>query len=268
MAKVANNKAIPIITSMGLFWKKDLVDWRGQAGKLLGTERGAKSEGEVDFADQVGVYALYADYRLVYIGRANVGKGGCLGRRLKHHTGDHLAGRWDMFSWFGLKRVTRNGLGMKFNSKPNVPWDDLVGVLEGVLIEIAEPPQNSQGGSLRGAKQYLQVPWVNPDEDIARTIKYVSDIARYLREQELSRATKGKPESLLNAAALVLQKAGQPMSCSEIWAKIPKKHTSKRQGKTPVQTLHSAIWVEMNSKGIHSRFRKTERGKYALYLYA
>ena len=144
--------------------------------------------------------------------------------------------------------------------------------MEGVLIEIAEPPQNGQGGSLSGAKQYLQVPWVSPDEDIARTIKYVSDITRFIWERERRCAPKGKrkvkPESLLDVAARVLQQAGQPMSCSEIWAKIPKRHTSKWRGKTPVQTLHGAIWVEIKNKGIHSRFRKTERGKYAPYLYS
>jgi len=256
---------------MGLYWRKDLVDWRGQAGRLLGTEKGSKRAGEVDFAEQVGVYALYAGFRLVYVGRANVGKNGCLGRRLKQHTVDHLAGRWDTFSWFGLKRVTAGGLGKKFDAKPSVPWDTLVGVLEGVIIEIAEPPQNSQGGCLRDVRQYLQVPWVDPQEDMAKTVKYVTDVTRYLRTQawftKSTAKSKKRKESMLDAAARVLEDADRPMSCKELLAELPKRVKEKSSGKTPVQTLSAAIGNEIKKKGLRSRFRKVERGKYAHYMF-
>jgi len=255
-----------IIANMGLFWKRDLVDWRGLKGRLPGTEQNAKKEGEVDFADQVGLYALYAEYHLVYVGRANTGQG-CLGRRLKNHTGDHLAGRWDSFSWFGLKNVVKDGLGKKFNAKPRVPWDVLVRVLEGVLIEVAEPPQNGQGGCLNEVKQYLQVPWVNPDDDHVRTSKYISDIARYLWEREQDGKQDGTGQ--LAAAAKVLRQKNEPMTCNDIMKEIRSSHLWKptKGGKTPDQTLHSAIVTEIKDKGILSRFRKTGRGRFALYLH-
>jgi len=38
----------------------------------------------------------------------------------------------------------------------------------------------------------------------------------------------------------------------------------KRGGKTPDRTLYAAILREINTKGDASRFRKTERGHFAL----
>ena len=265
MANTKSGVTTSVIAGMGLFWRKDLIDWRGQRGRLLGMDSKAKKQGEIDFADQVGIYALYADYHLVYIGRAHMGKGGCLGTRLKYHTTDHLAGRWDAFSWFGLKKVTQSGLGKKFNSKPSVPWDVLIRILEGVLIEIAEPPQNGQGGCLKEVKQYLQVPWVNPEEDVKQAIKYVSDIRRHLHEQALLPPKhRGERMSLLDAAVETLKRRNRPMSCEEILKKIPRTMwKSPKHGKTPVQTLYAAIGTEIG-KGIRSRFRKVGPNRFEL----
>lgn len=261
MGQTRETPTARVITSMGLFWKKALVDWRGQRGVLLGVKRGAKKQGAIDFADQVGVYALYADYHLVYVGRASAGQGGCLGTRLKHHTTDHLAGRWDTFSWFGLKKVTQGGLGKKFNTKPRMSWHDLVRILEGVLIEVAEPPQNSQGGCLRDVDQYLQVPWVNPQEDLQLAIQYIADIRTYLKKQAGPPISR-KKRSILDAAEDTLKKGRRPMSCEEIVRAASWK--PPKGGKTPAQTLYAAICTEITRKGILSRFRKVGPNKFEL----
>ena len=109
-----------IIANMGLFWHRDKVLWSGDRRvgpkRLLGVRAGAKRSGDVDFWRQVGVYALYADYRLVYVGQAGIGDTSSIGNRLKKHTTDDLADRWDMFSWFGLRKVKQNqALGARFN---------------------------------------------------------------------------------------------------------------------------------------------------------
>jgi hypothetical protein len=61
-----------IISNMGLFWRRDQVRWKGNRGigraRLAGRRRSAKRKGEVDFWKQTGIYALYAEYDLIYVG--------------------------------------------------------------------------------------------------------------------------------------------------------------------------------------------------------
>lgn len=153
---------------MGLFWPRDKVIWRGSragAAELLGTRRGEKRSGEVDFWRQSGIYALYSDYKLVYIGQAGMSGKSCIGDRLKHHDRDDLAGRWNMFSWFGLCKVLNtNELAQKANIR-QIELGALSNVLEGILIQVAEPPLNKQSGRFgEEVERYLQVDQRGEDE--------------------------------------------------------------------------------------------------------
>jgi hypothetical protein len=167
-----------IIANMSLFWDRQKVRWRGnrRIGRrcLRGLKKDAKRTGKVDFWQQAGIYALYtSDYKLVYVGQAGLGDASCIGNRLLSHTRDDLAGRWDIFSWFGLRKVNQNNtLGARFKlAKTTNPI--LANVLEGVLIEVAEPPLNSQKGRF-GPRvvRYLQA---LPDdfEDEVRLLKQI-----------------------------------------------------------------------------------------------
>jgi hypothetical protein len=70
--------------------------------------------------------------------------------------------------------------------------------------------------------------------------------------------------SALDAAAKVLGETGKPMSCNElIEAMAAKGYWSSPGGKTPASTLYSAILREISTKGKESRFRKTDRGRFA-----
>lgn len=169
-----------IIANLGLFWHRNKVLWSGDRRvgpkSLVGRRPGAK---RVDFWRQGGIYALYADHHLVYVGQAGLGDKSCIGSRLKHHTRDDLADRWDMFSWFGLRKVRKNRkLGAKFN-KAKATWSDVADVLEGILIEVAEPPQNSQKGRFgSGVHRYIQVAHEPPKDKLPLTIKQMAkDIA-------------------------------------------------------------------------------------------
>lgn len=151
-----------IVRNMGLFWKRDLVRWRGKRGcprRLAGRRHGAKRKGEVDFWQQTGVYALYADYHLIYVGQAGLSDRSCIGKRLKTHLTDDLAGRWNMFSWFGLQKVraSDNTVGKRTMRRAS-SRGQLANVLEGILIEVAEPPMNSQKGRFGSrVERYIQV---------------------------------------------------------------------------------------------------------------
>lgn len=66
----------------------------------------------------------------------------------------------------------------------------------------------------------------------------------------------------LDAAAIVLKRAGVPMTCKEMWAKIDEQKMWFTEGRTPEATIYSAILREIKAKGKESRFRKAARGKF------
>ena len=66
-----------------------------------------------------------------------------------------------------------------------------------------------------------------------------------------------------DAAAKVLQEAGQPMNCQDlIKAMADKGYWSSPAGKTPAATLYSALAREIKIKGQQARFQKTARGQF------
>src|SRR5437660_1978195 len=70
--------------------------------------------------------------------------------------------------------------------------------------------------------------------------------------------------SCLNAAAKVRAEKGEPMTCKEmIEAMAAKGYWTTPAGKTPHATLYSSIAREIRDKGKDSRFKKSERGKFA-----
>lgn len=156
--------------SYGLFWREDRIFW-GQGnvkGHLLGREVDqatgkTTSKAPIDFRDQIGIYALYDDFKLVYIGQAgskkeNDDKGTTLFDRLKDHRDDRLSERWDRFSWFGLRDVKSSEELTKLrNGQLGVSRGQILDMFEGVVIAFSEPKLNLQRGKLNTyATQYSQ----------------------------------------------------------------------------------------------------------------
>ncbi|MDP6118770.1 MAG: winged helix-turn-helix domain-containing protein [Planctomycetota bacterium] len=75
---------------------------------------------------------------------------------------------------------------------------------------------------------------------------------------------KEKRPSGLDAAVKVLSEVGEPMNCKDIVDRALEKGYWKTNGKTPHATVYSAILREIQKKGKDARFKKTERGKFAL----
>ncbi|MEQ8785117.1 MAG: winged helix-turn-helix domain-containing protein [Pirellulaceae bacterium] len=70
--------------------------------------------------------------------------------------------------------------------------------------------------------------------------------------------------SAIDAAVQVLQQSKQAMNAKEmVEAMATKGLWTSPGGKTPHATLYSAILREIKVKGKDSRFKKTERGKFA-----
>jgi HB1, ASXL, restriction endonuclease HTH domain len=74
-----------------------------------------------------------------------------------------------------------------------------------------------------------------------------------------------KKLSAIDAAAKVLGESGQAMNCQELIAAMAAKgYWTSPGGKTPASTLYASFLRELKVRGKQARFRKTERGKFAL----
>ena len=93
-----------------------------------------------------------------------------------------------------------------------------------------------------------------------KTVK--AKVAKQPKEPKAPKADKRL--SCLDAAAVVLKEGKAPMACK---AMIDAMHSAKlwtSDAPTPHATLYSAILREITTKGSASRFKKTERGQFAL----
>lgn len=170
---ITENKSI--VKSVGMYWNASKVVWRSKP-RLLGQEQqGSKA---VDFCDQVGIYLLYDRSRVIYVGRS-VDRP--LGVRLAEHTRDRLNGRWDRFSWFGLKGVD-DKTGKLTEPEFSTSQSQIISLMEAILIESLEPPQNRKRGDDFSNIEYLQVP--DREKKNQRTQSLISMIQEQLGGEE------------------------------------------------------------------------------------
>ena len=146
-----------LIRSYGEMWSPDLADWGrrgpGGRGRLLGEFGGKRKPTVVDVWEQRGVYVLLHDWDVVYVGKADRVP---LGRRIGDHLVDERAGRWDRFSWYGIRAVVAGGkLGAPMESKL-VSVDSVISTLESLLIAVTEPQLNRRREEIPGAQLLLQ----------------------------------------------------------------------------------------------------------------
>jgi hypothetical protein len=107
-----------------------------------------------------------------------------------------------------------------------------------------------------------------PSEPTVEQPEMPSAATKQTRKRKPKKATDGGKEkklSALDAAVKVLGETGQAMTCPElISAMATKGYWTSPGGKTPQATLYAAVAREITIKGALSRFRKADRGKFAL----
>lgn len=157
-----------MITHYGLFWSERDVFWGrpNKPGQLLGREktdlkrRGAPTaeerKGADDYREYVGIYCLYGDGSLLYVGQAGLGNKRSLFERLKEHRKGPMSNRWDRFSWFGRMKK-REG---------EIDATVALAQLEAVSIAITNPGFNRQSGNFAGSQQVFQVPHEEAEGDM------------------------------------------------------------------------------------------------------
>lgn len=150
-----------LIQNYGLHWRRDCIVWGrkglGNEGHLTGRLASRRTAAHVNFRYQSGIYILQDGFRPVYIGQSG-SSDQRLFARLKGHTQNHLAERWDRFSWFGIYPVKRGKLDTSVNVE-SIKTDiySVLDHVEGALISVTEPPLNRQGARFGGVEQYKQV---------------------------------------------------------------------------------------------------------------
>ena len=77
-------------------------------------------------------------------------------------------------------------------------------------------------------------------------------------------APKTRKPGGLDAAVQVLTEAGEPLRCKDMVERMLAQGLWQTNGKTPAATIYAAILREITTKGDASRFRKTDRGSFAL----
>ena len=70
-----------------------------------------------------------------------------------------MADRWDKFSWFGVRKVNKSGKLSKTKGELNrtLKANEILDLLEGLLINVVEPPLNKQGAKWSSIEQYFQL---------------------------------------------------------------------------------------------------------------
>ncbi len=117
-------------------------------------------------------------------------------------------------------------------------------------------PQRLRGAAKKGGRKTKA-----DDAAAAETVETTAGKAKRARAKK---EPKEKRMSGLDAAAKVLAETGQPMTAKEmVEAAEAKGYWMSPGGKTPHATVYAAIIREIAAKGAESRFRKSERGKFA-----
>lgn len=141
-------KTKKIIRTYGVYWQRDSVDWNGST--LMGRQLNGQP---VDFGEIKGIYILYDNREPIFVGQAiSVG----LLSKLKTHTQDRLANRWNRFSWFGIYGVNQSGSIHKVHTFSSAKINDIADALEAVLIEGLEPRQNRDNFAYFNGAEYSQ----------------------------------------------------------------------------------------------------------------
>jgi hypothetical protein len=184
-----------LIRAYGEFWQKEALNRQHRVnrdqGRLPGTAMIGGRRVTVDVWRQRGIYVLLSNYKPVYVGKASNKD---LGSRLRDHMRDRHAGRWDMFSWYGVLDFKKRGA---YGREPTsfthhgISKHTLIDALEAVGIAITDPPLNRARPRHSKAVRVDQA-----DVDAALTtegqLKAIWDYVREIKKREASTQERGK----------------------------------------------------------------------------
>jgi transcriptional regulator with XRE-family HTH domain len=153
-----------LINAFGMFWDRNRVQWRASMPRLLGVQQSGSEP--VNFTEQAGVYVLYDGSRSIYVGKAFERR---MGPRLFDHTRDRLTGRWNRFSWFGVRGVRDDGQ-LTDLPKSELGLSSLIATMEALLIEGLEPLRTDvkERASMRSSSSKRRTPALRESRRVRR----------------------------------------------------------------------------------------------------
>jgi hypothetical protein len=149
-------------------------------------------------------------------------------------TDEHPAG-----GWVGTNQKTGKQVRIKSAQRLRGWWDDYLKGSDDEGGHTAPQGEQKPAGEAKAKESKQRAPRANGDAE-------------------------GGQMSGLDAAAKVLEEAGEPLSCKAIVERAFEAGYWRSDGKTPAATVYSAILREIARKGEGSRFRKVARGRFAL----
>lgn len=156
-----------LIGAHGRFWDRELVDFQASGWRLLGRRGSNRGTVQiVDFQRAQGVYVLYNEVGVYYVGLAQGAQG--LGRRLKDHaTSDRHSNQWTRFSWFSFSDVSdrrdSDGVYDTFNSDGfDVDTQVAIRDLEAILQIALQPVGNCNETRFQQGDEWIQVATQTP----------------------------------------------------------------------------------------------------------
>lgn len=161
-----------LIKTYGEFWSRDcIITSRRQ---IAGRRKNNKLNCNV--WDQRGIYALYENFKIVYVGQAD-DRG--IGRRLSEHCKDRFRKRWDSFSWFGVCEFDSSGKARPYVRRSS-PQSDTIRSLELLAILVSDAPLNRQQGKFPGAEKVWEVS-SEKITDVSRKLDEILEEVRSLK---------------------------------------------------------------------------------------
>lgn len=166
-----------LIKTYGMYWNPNIIDWgkpgSGNKGQLLGEVKTPnRTTITINFWDEQGIYILHNDFKTIYVGKAHKTS---IGKRLRDHLTDRLAGRWDTFSWFSASdyKITNNSVTTP--GKRQISPETYIDTFEALAILIADPLLNRKRESLKGSTEAIQKEQPNPKN----VMEYLEELLTY-----------------------------------------------------------------------------------------
>lgn len=152
------------IGAFGTFWDRKLVAWSEHSWRLLGRQGLNRGNLRIaDFRRARGVYILYNDINVYYVGLANSDRG--IGGRLHDHLKDEHGSGWNRFSWFAFdgpddaNEIDKDGVVKVVQEYSSIELDATVlnRDLEALLQAATQPMANISRTNFSDADEWLQV---------------------------------------------------------------------------------------------------------------
>ena len=174
-------------------------------------------------------------------------------------TGENAHGGWDAINTSTNRQVRIKSAQRLRGKTPPRP------AKRKKIVSLAEYEAEGKAAPAAGKKDVAKTVEAVEKGDLTKGVTVPTGKKRPTKK-EADKSDSEKRPSGLDAAAMVLAEANEPLNCKEIVARMLAKGLWRTSGKTPTATIYAAIIREIAAKGGEARFRKVERGKFEAAL--